>query len=69
MTLQEIKEIYENATLGELLDEWDLAQGNYPGEVIGALLEELERRNPAAFKMWLEQDLHERELKEFMTVG
>lgn len=67
MYLEEIKEIYENATLGELLDEWDLAQGKYPGEVIGVLLEELEKRNPTAFREWLEQDLHDKELKEFMA--
>lgn len=67
MNLNEIKEIFENATLGELLDEWELAQSNYPGEVIGALLEELERRNPTAFREWLEQERHEKSLSEYMT--
>lgn len=67
MSLNEIKEIFENATLGELLDEWELAYKRYPSEVIGLLLEELERRNPEAFKAWIEQDKHEKTLSEFMT--
>lgn len=67
MTLEEVKEIFENAQLAELLEEWELAYDRYPGEIIALLLEELERRNPKAFREWLEQDKHEKTLSEYMT--
>ena len=67
ITLEEIKEALENAPLADLLDEWELAHDKHSPEIIGLLLEELESRNPEAFKKWLEQDRHEKSLTEFMT--
>lgn len=68
MTKQEMQETLAYAQLGELLEAWEMAD-KLSGEAIGLLLEELESRNPVAFKKWLEQDKQEKTLSEFMTEG
>ena len=66
MTEQEMRETLTYAQLGELLEAWEMAD-KLSGEAIGLLLEELESRNPTAFRKWLEQDKQEKTLSEFMT--
>lgn len=73
MTVQEKKarEMLANATLGDLLDEWELTTNMNDSEIStvrGWLMDELESRNPEAFDKWLEQDAPEdSQLREFMT--
>lgn len=73
MTKQEQKarEMLANATLGDLLDEWELTTNSNDPEIAtvrGWLMDELESRNPEAFDKWLDQDEPEdSQLREFMT--
>lgn len=73
MTKQEkqAREMLSNATLGDLLDEWELTTNiNNSGifTVRGWLMDELESRNPEAFGAWLDQDYPTDEsLREFMV--
>lgn len=73
MTKQEQKarEMLANATLGDLLDEWELTTNVNDSEIAtvrGWLMDELESRNPEAFGKWLDQDAPEdNQLREFMT--
>lgn len=73
MTIQEkaAREMLANATLGDLLDEWELTTNNNDPEVAtvrGWLMDELESRNPEAFNSWLDQDAPEdNQLREYMT--
>ena len=73
MTKQEkqAREMLSNATLGDLLDEWELTSSiNDTGIFIvrGWLMDELESRNPEAFNAWLDQDdATDESLREFMT--
>jgi hypothetical protein len=70
MTMNEMKEVLENATLADLLDQWELTSTINDPEiptVRGWLMEELESRNPEAFNAWLDQDEPEdSDLKWFM---
>ena len=60
-----------NATLGDLLDEWELTTNiNNSGifTVREWLMDELESRNPEAFNAWLDQDdATDESLREFMV--
>ena len=71
MTMNEMKEMLENATLADLLDEWELTTKiNDPAiaTVRGWLMDELESRNPEAFNAWLDQDEpYDEDLRKFMT--
>ena len=71
MTMNEMKEMLSNATLADLLDEWELTSSiNDPAipTVRGWLMDELESRNPEAFNAWLDQDEpYDEDLREFMT--
>ena len=75
MTKQEkqAREMLSNATLGDLLDEWELTSsiddtGISIAIVRGWLMDELESRNPEAFGAWLDQDdATDESLREFMT--
>lgn len=71
MTMNEMKEMLSNATLADLLDEWELTSKiNDPAipTVRGWLMDELESRNPEAFNAWLDQDEpYDEDLREFMT--
>ena len=71
MTMNEMKEMLENATLADLLDEWELTSKiNDPAipTVRGWLMDELESRNPEAFNAWLDQDEpYDEDLRKFMT--
>lgn len=73
MTKQEkaAREMLANATLGDLLDEWELTTNMNDSEIStvrGWLMDELESRNPEAFDKWLDQDEPEdNQLREFMT--
>lgn len=71
MTMNEMKEILSNATLGELLDEWELTSNINDPEiptVRGWLMDELESRNPEAFNAWIDQDEpYDEDLRKFMT--
>ena len=70
MTMTEMKEILENATLADLLDQWELTSKINDPEiptVRGWLMDELESRNPEAFNAWLDQDEpYDEDLKWFM---
>lgn len=70
MTMTEMKEILENATLDDLLDEWELTSKIRTPEIAtvrGWLMDELEKRNPEGFNAWLDQDEPEdNDLKWFM---
>lgn len=70
MTMTEMKEVLENATLADLLDQWELTTNINDPEiptVRGWLMDELESRNPEAFNAWLDQDEPEdADLKWFM---
>lgn len=73
MTEQEkaAREMLSNATLGDLLDEWELTSNvddpSIP-TVRGWLMDELESRNSEAFNAWLDQEAPEDEqLRDFMT--
>ena len=73
MTKQEkqAREMLSNATLGDLLDEWELTTNINNPEIFtvrGWLMDELESRNPEAFNAWLDQDdPTDESLREFMT--
>lgn len=71
MTMNEMKEMLSNATLADLLDEWELTSSiNDPAipTVRGWLMDELESRNPEGFNAWLDQDEpYDEDLREFMT--
>lgn len=73
MTMQEkaAREMLSNATLGDLLDEWELTTNSNDPEIAtvrGWLMDELESRNPEAFNAWLDQDAPEdNQLREYMT--
>lgn len=68
---QEAREMLSNATLGDLLDEWELTSNINDPEIAtvrGWLMDELESRNPEAFNKWLDQDAPEdSQLREYMT--
>lgn len=68
---KEAREMLANATLGDLLDEWELTTNVNDSEIAtvrGWLMDELESRNPEAFNKWLDQDAPEdNQLREFMT--
>lgn len=70
MTMTEMKEVLENATLADLIDQWELTSTINDPEiptVRGWLMDELESRNPEAFNAWLDQDEPEdSDLKWFM---
>lgn len=67
---KQAKELLENATLTDLLDEWELTSNIRTPEIAtvrGWLMDELESRNPEAFNAWLDQDEPEdADLKWFM---
>lgn len=69
-TEKQAKELLENATLTDLLDEWELTSNIRTPEIAtvrGWLMDELESRNPEAFNAWLDQDEPEdADLKWFM---
>ncbi len=71
MTMNEMKEMLSNATLADLLEEWELTSKISDPEIAtvrGWLMDELESRNPEAFNAWLDQDEPEDEdLRTFMT--
>lgn len=71
MTMTEMKEMLSNATLAELLDEWELTSNVRTPEIYtvrGWLMDELESRNHEAFNAWLDLDEpHDHLLREFMT--
>ena len=73
MTKQEkaAREMLANATLGDLLDEWELTSNTNDPEIAtvrGWLMDELESRNPKAFNAWLDLDAPEdNQLREYMT--
>lgn len=71
MTINKMKEMLSNATLADLLEEWELTSKINDPEIAtvrGWLMDELESRNPEAFNAWLDQDEPEDEqLREFMT--
>ena len=64
------RKVLENATLTDLLDEWELTSNIRTPEIAtvrGWLMDELESRNPEAFNAWLDQDEPEdSDLKWFM---
>ena len=68
---KEAREMLANATLGDLLDEWELTSGMDDPEIAtvrGWLMDELESRNPKAFDKWLDQDAPEdNQLREYMA--
>ena len=68
---REAREIISNATLADLLDEWELtSKVNDPhiSIVRGWLMDEFEKRNPEAFNKWLDSDYpKDEDLKWFMT--
>lgn len=64
------REILSNATLADLLDEWELTSSVNSPEVYtvrGWLMDEFERRNPEAFNEWLDGDAEDDTLAEYMT--
>lgn len=71
MTMNEMKEMLSNATLADLLDEWELTSKINDPEIAtvrGWLMDEFESRNPEAFNAWLDQDEpYDEDLREFMT--
>lgn len=71
MTIEEMKELLSNATLAELLEEWELTSKINDPEIAtvrGWLMDELKSRNPEAFNAWLDQDEpHDEDLRTFMT--
>lgn len=68
--IKKAKEMLSNATLGDLLDQWELTtENNDPAiyEVRGWLMDELESRNPEAFNAWLESETaDDKELRWYM---
>lgn len=74
MTKQEKqeREMLSNATLGDLLDEWELTTHIDDPEIFtvrGWLMDELEKRNPEAFDAWLEsEECRDEDLREYMTI-
>lgn len=70
-TEKQARELLSNATLADLLDEWELTSKINDPEiptVRGWLMDELESRNPEAFNAWLDQDEpYDEDLREFMT--
>ena len=68
---KEAREMLANATLGDLLDEWELTTNVNDSEIAtvsGWLMDELESRNPEAFDKWLDQDAPEdNQLREYMA--
>ena len=70
MTMTEMKEMIEEATLADLLDQWELTSKINDPEIAtvrGWLMDEFESRNPEAFNAWLDQDEPEdNDLKWFM---
>ena len=68
---RQVRELLSNATLGELLDEWELTTNNNDPEIStvrGWLMDEFENRNPEAFNKWLDNEYPEDEtLRDYMT--
>lgn len=68
--IKRAKEMLSNATLGDLLDQWELTTENNDQaiyEVRGWLMDELESRNPEAFNAWLESEAaDDKELRWYM---
>lgn len=58
-------------SLSQLLDLWELTESNTDKNVFtvrGWLMDEIERRNPAGFDAWLDQDAPEdKQLREFVA--
>ena len=58
-------------SLSQLLDLWELTESNTDKNVFtvrGWLMDETERRNPAGFDAWLDQDAPEdKQLREFVA--
>lgn len=73
MTKAEMKarEMIANATLADLIDEWELTTNINKPEISivrGWLMDEFEKRNPQAFEKWLDSDFPEDStLKDYMT--
>lgn len=69
-TEKQARELLSNATLADLLEEWELTSNIRTPEIAmvrGWLMDELESRNPEAFNAWLDQDEPEdTDLKWFM---
>ena len=67
---QKAREILSNATLAELLDEWELTSEIDNPEIYtvrGWLMDELESRNPEAFNKWLDDYAEDETLREYMA--
>jgi hypothetical protein len=72
-TEKKAREMISNLTLPELIDEWELTSNINTAEihiVRGWLMDELEKRNPAAFDKWLDsENCLDTELKYYMMKG
>lgn len=67
---QKAREMLSNATLADLLDEWELTTENKDPNIYivrGWLMDEIESRNPEAFEKWLDRDAEDKELRDYMT--
>lgn len=68
---KQARELLSNATLADLLEEWELTSKISDPEIAtvrGWLMDELESRNPEAFNAWLDLDEpHDHLLREYMT--
>ena len=64
------REMLSNATLADLLDEWELTSKIDIPEIYtvrGWLMDEIESRNPEAFNKWLDSDAEDERLREYMV--
>lgn len=68
---QKARELLENQTLTELLDEWEMTSKIDKPEIPmirGWLMDEFIKRNPEGFYAWLDQDLcYDEDLRDYMT--
>ena len=67
---QKARELLENQTLAELLDEWEMTSKIDKPEIPmirGGLLDEFIKRNPEGFYAWIDQDLsYDHDLRKYM---
>ena len=67
---EKAREMLSNATLADLLDEWELTSKIDSPEIYtvrGWLMDEIESRNPEAFNKWLDSDAEDETLREYMA--
>lgn len=63
------RELISNATLSDLIDEWELTSTINTPEIYtvrGWLMDEFEERFPEEFNAWLESDALDEELKYYL---